>query len=157
MLAAGTLFALLSLLAVVSALVAGSPVLLINAVIPGAVATLFFLIALRQRIRLDRKGVRIEGLGSAGRTIKWADVQRLELTDASKWRLGPRLVVKSGRALPVPAQWRIEDSSRLPESVLAWSRWARIEVVGERLTGRRWPIFALIGAGVLSGLLVALG
>lgn len=157
MLAGGTLFALLALLAVVSAILAGSPLLLVNAIIPAAVAALFFVVAFRQRISLDRKGFRVEGFGNAGRTVKWADVQRLELTDANKWRLGPRLIVKNGRALPVPAQWRLEDASRLPESVLAWSRWARIEVVGERVTGRRWPLVALVGAGVLAGLLVALG
>ena len=154
MLLAAGLFALLAVLAVVSALVAGQLVLLLNAVVPALVSALFFAIALRQSIELDRKGVQIHGFGSAGRTVRWTDVDRLELTDASKWRLGPRLIVKGGRALPVPAGWRLEDGTRLPEAVRDWSRWARVSIVGDRVTGRRWPLLALLVLGALMGFLV---
>lgn len=155
LLAAGA-FALLAVLAVASAFVAGQLILLVNAVIPAAVSALFFAVALRQSISLDRHGVSIHGFGNAGRSVRWRDVERLELTDASRWRLGPRLIIKNGRALPVPAQWRLEDRTRLPEAVLRWSRWARIDVIGERVTGRRWPLIVLVIAGALGGLLVAL-
>lgn len=152
MLLMATAFGLVAVLAAVTAVVAGALAMLVNAVIAGAIAALFAIVAVRQRIVLDRNGVVVRGFGSMGRRIRWKDVERLELTDASRWRLGPRLVIKGGRSLPVPAQWRLEDKTRLPVAVLAWSRWARIHVVGERVTGRRWPIIALVAAGAVSGM-----
>lgn len=156
MLAAAGAFAALAVLAVASAIVSGQLIALFNAVVPAVVAVLFTMIALKQSIKVDRRGVTVQGFGNAGRTIRWADVKRLELTDASRWRMGPRLVVKNERALPLPPQWRMPDKTRLSEAVLGWSRWSRIEVVGERVTGRRWPMFALLLAGALAALIVAL-
>lgn len=157
MLAAAALFALLAILAVVSALVTGQLFAMLNGVVPAAVSALFAAIALRQSIHLDRKGVRVEGFGNRGRIIKWTDVEQFELTDASRWRLGPRLVVKGGRALPVPAGWRLEDGTRLPEATRDWSRWAKVKIVGERLTGRRWPLLVMLVLGAAMGLLLAFG
>lgn len=152
--AAGLFFALAGLLAGVAVRV-GAPIVAVNAVLPAVVGVLLAVVALRQRVRVDREGVRVEGFGAAGRTVAWKKVARLELTDVSPLRTGPRLLVRDGRALPVPPSWRTEDGGRLPETVVAWCRYARIEVVGERLSARRWPIFALVAAGAAVGTVVA--
>lgn len=152
---AAGVFAVLAAVAIATAVVVGQLLLIINGLIPALVSALFIAVATRQSISLDRTGVRVKGFGSAGRTVSWSDFERLELTDAGRFRMSPRLVLSSGRGLPMPAAWRVEGGRRLPEAALDWSRWARLDVVGERVTGRRWPLIALVGAGGLLGLLVA--
>lgn len=155
MLAGGGFFALLAMLAVISAIASGQLLFMLNGLVPALVSALFILVATRQSIRLDRKGVSVKGFGSAGRTVRWPDVDRLELTDASRWRLGPRLILSNGRGLPMPAGWRLEDDRRLPDAAVDWSRWAKIEIVGERTSGRRWPLVFMLVLGAATALLVA--
>ena len=151
MLGAALLFALLAVLAAATAVASGQWTFLVNALIPGLVSALFVAVAFRQEIHLDQQGVGIKGFGATTRRVRWKEVERLELTDASPWRLGPRIVLRGGRSVPMPAGWRLDGGGRLPEAVLAWSRWARVDVVGERLTPRRWPIVVLVAVGAVVG------
>lgn len=96
MLLVAVAFGALAVVAVVATVTTGALAMLVNAVMAAAISAMFAMVALRQRIDLNRQGLAIHGFGSMGRQIRWKDVERFELTDAGRFRLGPRLIVRGG-------------------------------------------------------------